>query len=100
MPGKIRLLAERVAAMEKRLKRKLADGVLPFRHGVKQACRTPNIVMIGGVPLDQGPQTELMRLGARYPTVGNDVDRRLRAGRADIERMRTIPVPGCPMRGR
>jgi 2-keto-3-deoxy-L-rhamnonate aldolase RhmA len=99
--------------MENRLKRKLADGALTFCLGVNQA-RTPNIAMIaaaavetagraarshgkslgiGGVLFDHGLQTELVRLGARYLTAGNDVGYLLRAARADIERMRTIPVP-------
>lgn len=99
--------------MENRLKRKLADGALTFCLGVNQA-RTPNIAMIaaaavetagraarahgkslgiGGVLFDHELQTELVRLGARYLTAGNDVSYLLRAARADIERMRTIPVP-------
>jgi 2-keto-3-deoxy-L-rhamnonate aldolase RhmA len=48
---------------------------------------------IGGVLFDHELQTELVRLGARYLTAGNDVGYLLRAARADIERMRTIPVP-------
>jgi 2-keto-3-deoxy-L-rhamnonate aldolase RhmA len=97
--------------MENRLKRKPADGALTFCLGVIQS-RTPNIAMIaaaagydaiyidlehnptslgiGGVLFDHELQTELVRLGARYLTAGNDVGYLLRA---DIERMRTIPVP-------
>jgi 2-keto-3-deoxy-L-rhamnonate aldolase RhmA len=48
---------------------------------------------IGGVLFDHELQTELVRLGARYLTAGNDVGYLLRAARVDIERMRTIPVP-------
>jgi hypothetical protein len=62
------------AAMEDRLKRKLADGA-------------------GRVLFDHALQTELVRLGTRYLTAGNDVGYLLRTARADIQRMRTIPVP-------
>jgi len=99
--------------MENRLKRKLADGALTFHLGVNQA-RTPNTAMIaaaavetaeraaqshnkslgiGGVLFDHELQTALFRLGARYLTAGNDIGYLLRAAHADIERMRTIPVP-------
>jgi 2-keto-3-deoxy-L-rhamnonate aldolase RhmA len=84
--------------MENRLKRRLADGALTFCLGVNPS-RTPNIAMIAAVPGIDGVlfghelQTELVRLGARYLTAGNGVGYLLRAARADIERMRTIPVP-------
>jgi 2-keto-3-deoxy-L-rhamnonate aldolase RhmA len=48
---------------------------------------------IGGVLFDHELQTELVRLGARYLTAGHDVTYLLRGARADVERMRTIPVP-------
>jgi 2-keto-3-deoxy-L-rhamnonate aldolase RhmA len=48
---------------------------------------------IGGILFDHELQTEIVRLGARYLTAGNDVQYLLRGARADIERMRTIPVP-------
>jgi 4-hydroxy-2-oxoheptanedioate aldolase len=48
---------------------------------------------IGGILFDHELQTEIVRLGARYLTAGNDVQYLLRGARADIERMKTIPVP-------
>ena len=48
---------------------------------------------IGGVLFDHELQVELVRLGARYLTAGNDVQYLLRGATADVERMRTIPVP-------
>lgn len=48
---------------------------------------------IGGVLFDHELQTELVRLGARYLTAGHDVTYLLRGARADVERMKTIPVP-------
>jgi hypothetical protein len=45
------------------------------------------------VLFDHELQTELVRLGARYLTAGHDVTYLLRGARADVERMRTIPVP-------
>jgi hypothetical protein len=60
--------------MENSLKRKLADDALTFCLGVNQA-RTPNIAMIGAA-------------------AGSDVQYLLRGARADIERMKTLPVAG------
>jgi 2-keto-3-deoxy-L-rhamnonate aldolase RhmA len=48
---------------------------------------------IGGILFDHELQTEIVRLGARYLTAGNDVQYLLRGARADVQRMRTIPVP-------
>jgi 2-keto-3-deoxy-L-rhamnonate aldolase RhmA len=48
---------------------------------------------IGGILFDHELQTEIVRLGARYLTAGNDVQYLLRGARADVERMRTLPVP-------
>lgn len=48
---------------------------------------------IGGILFDHELQTEIVRLGARYLTSGNDVQYLLRGARSDIERMKTIPVP-------
>lgn len=48
---------------------------------------------IGGVLFDHEMQSEVVRLGARYLTGGNDVQYLLRGATADAERMRTIPVP-------
>jgi hypothetical protein len=67
--------------MENRLKRKLADGALTFCLGVNQA-RTPNIAMIAASAGFDAIYIDL-----------DDVGYLLRAARADIERMRTIPVP-------
>ncbi|MEJ0019400.1 MAG: aldolase/citrate lyase family protein [Acetobacteraceae bacterium] len=48
---------------------------------------------IGGILFDHELQTEIVRLGARYLTAGNDVQYLVRGARADVERMKTIPVP-------
>jgi hypothetical protein len=64
-----RQFVEETPPMEHRLKRKLSDGALTFSLGVDQA-RTPSIVIIAASAGFAG-----------------------RAARADIERMRTIPVP-------
>ena len=48
---------------------------------------------VGGVLFDHELQTELVRLGARYLTAGNDVQYLVRGARLDVERMRTITVP-------
>jgi 2-keto-3-deoxy-L-rhamnonate aldolase RhmA len=48
---------------------------------------------IGGILFDHELQTEIVRLGARYLTAGNDVQYLLRGARADMERMKTIAVP-------
>ena len=48
---------------------------------------------VGGILFDHELQTEIVRLGARYLTAGNDVQYLLRGARADMERMKTIAVP-------
>ena len=48
---------------------------------------------IGGILFDHEMQSEVVRLGARYLTGGNDVQYLLRGSTADAERRRTIPVP-------
>jgi hypothetical protein len=83
--------------MENRLKRKLADDALTFCLGVNQA-RTPNVAMIDtAVGFDQlaaisAGITPIARLGARYLRARNDVQDLLRGARADIGRMKTLPV--------
>ena len=68
-----------------------------YLHAVEKAGRAARnhgkSLGIGGVLFDHELQTELVRLGARYLTAGNDVGYLLRGARADVERMRTIPVP-------
>jgi 2-keto-3-deoxy-L-rhamnonate aldolase RhmA len=68
-----------------------------YLHAVEKAGRAAKShgksLGIGGVLFDHELQTELVRLGARYLTAGHDVTYLLRGARADVERMRTIPVP-------
>jgi 2-keto-3-deoxy-L-rhamnonate aldolase RhmA len=68
-----------------------------YLHAVEKAGRAARnhgkSLGIGGVLFDHELQTELVRLGARYLTARNDVGYLLRGARADVERMRTIPVP-------
>ena len=105
--------------MENRLKHRLAADELTFCLGVNQA-RTPNVAMIAAaagfdaiyVDLEHNPTsletcsmlciaalgagiTPMVRIGSQdgHLAAGNDVQYLLRGATADVERMRTIPVP-------
>ena len=75
--------------MENRLKRKLAT----VERAGRAARSRGKCLGIGGILFDHDLQTQIVRLGARYLTAGNDVQYLLRAAQADIDRMRAIPVP-------
>jgi 2-keto-3-deoxy-L-rhamnonate aldolase RhmA len=65
--------------MENRLKRMLADGALTFCLSVNQA-RIPKVTMIAAA--------------AGFDAIYVDLEHNpTRGARADVERMRTIPVP-------
>lgn len=62
-------------------------------HAGRAARSRGKSLGIGGILFDHDLQTEIVRRGARYLTAGNDVQYLFRAAKADIDRMRTIPVP-------
>jgi hypothetical protein len=74
--------------------RHLAIVLEPALSGRSGACRANGKCLgIGGILFDHELRTEIVRLGARYLTARNDVQHSLRGARADIERMKTLPVP-------
>jgi 2-keto-3-deoxy-L-rhamnonate aldolase RhmA len=62
-------------------------------HAANAAHARGKCLGIGGILFDHELQTEIVRLGARYLTAGNDVQYLLRGARADIARMKTLSVP-------
>ena len=93
-------LAEAVEAAVERALTTLPGGepmggglwLMELFHGPTLAFKDIALQLVGRL-FDHELQTEIVRLGARYLTAGNDVQYLLRAARADVERMKTIPVP-------